>query len=116
MFTKTFLTTVFAAVALSVAQPPPTTPPYQGALLLQAGNDASKCLRADNRNGAPVVLTSCTGGDDQEWTWKNGAVTLYNGAMCLDVANGNTANGAQIQVANCGGANQQFAYTPWISS
>lgn len=80
---------------------------------LVAGNDASKCLRADNRNGAPVVLTTCTGGDDQEWTWKNGAVTLHKGGKCLDVAKGNTANGAKLQVADCGGPNQQFTYTPW---
>jgi hypothetical protein len=58
-----------------------------------AGNSAGKCLRADNKNGAPVELVTCTGGNDQEWTWDGGLVTLYNGAKCLDVVDGSNANG-----------------------
>ena len=78
-----------------------------------AGSNAQKCLRADNKDGAPVVLTSCTGGADQEWSWKNGAVTLHNGSKCLAVVNNQDTNGAKLKVANCGGDSQQFEYTPW---
>jgi hypothetical protein len=100
-------------VALGFLSVSAQTPPYQGALLLQPGNSASKCLRADNSNGAKVVVADCTGGSDQEWTFKNGAVTLYNGAKCLDVTNGNNVNGVKLQVWSCtpGNANQQFYYT-----
>lgn len=50
------------------------------------GANNAKCLRANNANGAPVQVTPCTGGADQEWKFgPNGAVSLYNGTMCLDV-------------------------------
>jgi hypothetical protein len=44
-----------------------------------------KCLQPQNgnNNGSPVVLADCTGSADQKWTFANGAVTIYNGAMCL---------------------------------
>lgn len=65
MLNKAFsLATVAAVIVLAAASEPATLPSYQGALLLQAGNDAGKCLRADNTNGAPVELTTC--GNDQD--------------------------------------------------
>lgn len=56
-----------------------------------------------------------SGGSDQLWTWKNGAVTIYNGAKCLDVVGGDESNGAGLQIYDCaeGSPNQQFQYTPW---
>jgi hypothetical protein len=103
------------AFVLGAAAVSAQAPPYQGALLLQAGSNAGKCLRADNKNGAKVTIASCTGGSDQEWTFKNGAVTLYNGAKCLDVVGGKKADGAKLQVWDCsaGSKNQQWVYTPW---
>ena len=58
-------------------------------------------------------MADCTGGSDQEWTFTNGAVTLYNGAKCLDVTNGNNFNGNKLQVWDCGSGNpnQNFYYT-----
>lgn len=78
-----------------------------------AGANAKKCLRADNVNGAPVQITDCTGGDDQEWKFgPNGAISLYNGAKCLDVTNGANTNGNKLQVWNCAkNYNQEFDYT-----
>jgi hypothetical protein len=80
-----------------------------------AGNNAGKCLRADNANGAAVVLTDCTGGSDQEWTFQNGQVTLYNGAKCLNVPNGQNVDGVKMQILDCSqnNPNQQFTYTGW---
>ena len=80
-----------------------------------AGSNAQKCLRADNKPNSPVVLTSCTGGSDQEWSWSNAAVTLYNGSKCLAVVNNQNLNGAKLQVVNCvaGDPSQAFEYTPW---
>ena len=64
-------------------------------------------------NGAPVQITDCTGGDDQEWKFgPNGAISLYNGAKCLDVTNGANTNGNKLQVWNCAkNYNQEFDYT-----
>ena len=47
-------------------------------------------------------------------------MTLYNGAKCLEVTDGNNANGAKFQVWDCSGdcsgdcedENQEFGYTP----
>jgi hypothetical protein len=91
---------------------------WTGCLRCTAGNNAGKCLRADNQNGAKVVLATCTGTTDQLWTWtKLGLVTLYNGAKCLEVVNGDKANGAKLQVwdcpVDCVDENQEFEYTPW---
>jgi len=89
------------------------TPPYQGALLLQPGSLASKCVRADNVNGSQVVIADCTGGVDQEWTFTNGQVQLY-GSKCLDVTGGVNADGTKLQLWDCepsDAANQQFVYT-----
>jgi len=108
MFSKlSLLSAVLSAIAVAAQ-----APPYQGALLLQPGNDASKCLRADNKDGAKVVVADCAGGSDQKWTFTNGQIQLY-GTKCLDVTNGSNVNGVKLQVWTCssGNANQQFIYT-----
>lgn len=106
MFSKFTLVSAVLAAASSVSAH--TTPSFQGSLLLQreshrlltafdsfisletAGANAKKCLRADNRNGAPVLLADCTGGSDQLWQFSasTGTISLYNGGKCLDVTNG----------------------------
>lgn len=83
---------------------------------ITAGANAKKCLRADNSNGAPVVLADCTGGDDQEWKFgPNGAISLYSGAKCLDVTGGTNTNGNKLQVWDCvvKSTNQEFDYTKY---
>ncbi|KIM76660.1 carbohydrate-binding module family 13 protein [Piloderma croceum F 1598] len=91
-----------------------TSPSFKGPLLIQPGVNTGKCLRADNKNGASVEVTSCTGSSDQEWTFgPKGAVSLYNGAKCLDVTDGKNADGTKLQVWDCGSGNpnQEFSYT-----
>ena len=60
-----------------------------------------------------MVVSTCTGGNDQLWTFKNGAVAAFNGTKCLDVTNGNNSNGAKLQIWDCApsNANQQWYWT-----
>ena len=61
------------------------TPFFTGALNLQPGNNANKCLQTSNYDGAPVVLADCAtnGSPDQQWTFQGGSVTIYGGTKCL---------------------------------
>ncbi|KAG8695993.1 hypothetical protein FRC09_008801 [Ceratobasidium sp. 395] len=99
---------VVLAAGLAAAQ----TPPYQGALLIQPGSNAGKCLQAENKDGAPVVLADCKGGDSQKWTFTGGNVKAY-GDKCLDVVDGKNADGSKLQVWTCGNnnPNQKWYYT-----
>lgn len=113
-----FSTSSFLALALTAVAVSAQTPPYKGALLIQPGSNGAKCLSAANTNGAPVVLADCSGASSQKWTFKNGQVTLYSGAKCLDVINGVNKDGTKLQVWDCGASsgssqnkNQQFYYT-----
>jgi len=115
MFTVSSATVAILAGAATAVQAY-TYPSFIGNLLIQPGANGQKCLRADNTNGAPVQLADCTGGDDQEWKFgPNGAISLYNGAKCLDVTNGVTTNGNKLQVWDCfsGNTNQEFDYTQY---
>ncbi|KAJ7097718.1 ricin B lectin domain-containing protein [Mycena epipterygia] len=72
------------------------------------------CLTAPtNANGGPVVVEPCDGSTSQSWT-QNGQTIVVYGNMCLDVTNGNTANGVKMQIWECnpsdGGVNQLFIY------
>jgi hypothetical protein len=50
------------------------------------GANTGKCLRASNYDGAPVEVTTCTGGSDQEWKFDpEGAISLYNHTKRMDV-------------------------------
>jgi hypothetical protein len=99
---------VFVALAgLAAAQ----APAYQGQVLLQPGSVSSKCLQADNRDGAPVVVSDCVGGDAQKWTFAGGNVEIY-GNKCLEVKDGSNTDGAKLQIGTCGSnSNQGWYYT-----
>ncbi|KAF7310040.1 Glycoside hydrolase/deacetylase [Mycena indigotica] len=76
----------------------------------------STCLSASsNSDGATVVVQPCgNGAENQAWT-QNGATLLVYGNKCLDVKDGNTANGAKMQIWTCtpgqGNAAQHFTIT-----
>ncbi|KAF7975238.1 hypothetical protein HWV62_10206 [Athelia sp. TMB] len=113
MFQKSALMSM-AMLAASVSAY--TYPSFKGNLLIQVGANNAKCLRADNTNGAPVEVTDCTGGTDQEWKFgPNGAIALYNGTMCMDVTGGVNTDGTKIQVWACGtkNSNQEWNYTKY---
>ncbi|KAJ7831154.1 ricin B lectin domain-containing protein [Mycena olivaceomarginata] len=70
------------------------------------------CLTAPtNANGGVVVVQPCDGSTSQLWTAIGSALVVY-GDMCLDVTNGNTANGTKLQIWACtpGDVNQQLFY------
>jgi hypothetical protein len=54
-----------------------------------------------NANGAGVEVRSCDGGADQQWS-SDGASLRVFGSKCLDVTNGNAANGTKLQIWDCG--------------
>ena len=60
-----------------------------------------------------MVITDCTGSDDQLWTFKNGAVTAYGGTKCLDATDGVNSNGVKLQIWDCwpSSVNQQWWWT-----
>jgi hypothetical protein len=66
-----------------------------------------------NANGSPVVISDCTGADNQHWTFKNGAVTAYGGTKCLDATDGVNSNGVKLQIWDCwpNSVNQQWWWT-----
>ncbi|KAH8834757.1 carbohydrate-binding module family 13 protein [Flagelloscypha sp. PMI_526] len=90
-------------------------PSYIGDLLIEAGNDAGKCMTAaSNTNGAAVTISTCTGADAQKWKFEGGSVKVF-GTKCLDVPSGTNTNGQKLQIWDCtsGNTNQQWYYTPW---
>ncbi|KIJ55622.1 carbohydrate-binding module family 13 protein [Sphaerobolus stellatus SS14] len=104
--------TISALVALA-ALVNAQTPAYLGQLLIEPGNDASKCVTAtSNTDGATVTLQACTDSANQQWTFTGGAVQVF-GNKCLDVTDGSTADGTKLQIWTCGtnNPNQQFYYT-----
>ncbi|KAG9095175.1 hypothetical protein FS749_010930 [Ceratobasidium sp. UAMH 11750] len=106
---------IAVVVALAAGLAAAQTPAYQGALLIQPGNNAAKCLQADNKDGAPVVVADCNGGAGQKWTFAGGSsgnIKLY-GDKCLDVVNGQNVDGAKLQIWTCGNnnPNQNWYYT-----
>ncbi|KXN91764.1 Extracellular exo-alpha-L-arabinofuranosidase [Leucoagaricus sp. SymC.cos] len=93
----------------------PTTPMFQGKLLLQTVLDNGKCMTAaSNSDGAAVVLQGCTGAPSQQWEFKDGAVKVY-GNKCLDVTSGHDNNGNNLQIWSCsnGNVNQKWDYDIW---
>ncbi|KAF8531130.1 carbohydrate-binding module family 13 protein [Gautieria morchelliformis] len=90
------------------------TPSYQGALLIEPGLSAGKCMTAvSNTDGAAVTLQTCTGADSQKWTFDSGSVKVF-GSKCLDVVGGQNVDGTKLQIWTCStnqDPNQQFFYT-----
>jgi hypothetical protein len=113
-----FLSTLPALAALAtvtLVKAQTGSPTYLGALLVQPGATSSLCLSAaSDTDGAIVTTETCTGANTQKWTFADGALkTLTN--KCLDVKDGNTTNGAKLQIWTCfsGSTNQQFYYNFW---
>ncbi|KAJ7041240.1 ricin B lectin domain-containing protein [Mycena alexandri] len=75
---------------------------------------STTCLTAPtNANGGKVVVDACDGSTSQLWTAIDSTLVVY-GNKCLDVTNGNTANGTKLQIWDCtpGDANQQLGFFP----
>ena len=111
MFSK--LVAVAALAVVASAQVPSSNP-----VELTPGANAGLCLTAGGEaNGDPVVVETCTGGALQIWNFTatdgGATVSTHNGTLCLDVTNGNTADGTFTQVWACtpGDVNQNWFYT-----
>jgi len=92
------LAALAAFVIFSDAQ---NVPAFQGELLLQPGLSNSKCLTASaNADGAQVAIQPCTGAPNQKWTFTGGSIRIF-GNKCLDVPEGQTANGIKLQIWTC---------------
>ena len=58
--------------------------------------------------GAGLVLFDCGGSASQQFTWRSdGAMTLYDGAMCVDAAGGRGQAGDAIIIWPCKGSDNQ---------
>jgi len=77
---------------------------------------SGKCWTVQNgtaANGAKVILASCAASDAQTWMYdpvKDRMHSALPGDFCMDIPNGNTSNGTQLQIWECqeGNPNQQF--------
>ena len=99
-----------ALVAAATAQ----TPPFDGYNILKTGRDGLTCLTAESfDNGAAVTVQPCDVELHQSLKFQNGAVVTSNSAKCLDVVDGNNADGTLVQIWDCveNSANQQWYYT-----
>lgn len=71
-----------------------------------------RCMDAYGQTpGSPVGLWECHGGGNQQWNINaDGTISSAESGLCLDVANGATANGSQLIVWTCHGqVNQQWS-------
>jgi hypothetical protein len=83
---------------------PPPPPPSPGPAL-PVKNTAGRCV--ESADGGRVQLDFCATGDNQLWQEKGG--TLTSQGKCLSLADGATANGTRVVVADCtGDAGQQW--------
>ena len=78
---------------------------------------AEKCLTASsNADGAPIILSTCTGEANQKWTFTNssGNVVVF-GNKCLDVKEGVNADGTKLHLWTCtaNNQNQNWYYSKW---
>jgi len=94
----------------------PTTMPLASTYLIRTSpNTPDKCITATSlKNGGKVTIQDCDykhGNPHQKWTFKGSQIRM--GKFCLDVTNGNTANGNKLQIWTCssGNKNQQFAHS-----
>jgi hypothetical protein len=60
-----------------------------------------------------VIISDCIGGSDQLWTFKNSAVSAYDGTKCLAPSGGVNVNGVRLEISDCvsGNVNQQWYWT-----
>ncbi|RZI58549.1 MAG: hypothetical protein EOP37_15460 [Rubrivivax sp.] len=60
------------------------------------------------RPGRNLIVYDCNGGGNQRFEWNRHGELRVSG-LCLDVANGNTSDGARVMAYECnGGANQRW--------
>ncbi|KAJ7479460.1 ricin B lectin domain-containing protein [Mycena galericulata] len=86
-----------------------TAPPN---IAIRPGASATTCLTApQNVDGGKVVVQPCDASPGQIWQTDGQTLSVW-GDYCLDVTNGNTANGVPLQIWSCtpgqGDANQHF--------
>ncbi|WP_408648013.1 RICIN domain-containing protein [Thiocapsa bogorovii] len=70
----------------------------------------SKCLdvnEASTRNGTPVILWPCHGGENQQWHFRQDLSLVGPGGKCLSVIRGREIDGAPVVIDSCDGTERQ---------
>ncbi|WP_436531101.1 RICIN domain-containing protein [Actinoplanes sp. HUAS TT8] len=100
-------TTAPTTAAVKATTKAATTAAASGQMIV--GYASNKCVdvKDSGGDGTPLQLWSCGGAANQRWTFTGGTVRSLG--LCLDIADADNVNGAQIQVARCnGGWAQKF--------
>lgn len=91
--------------------PPPPPPDDDGESARIRDGRANKCLdvfRASRERGTDVIVYSCHGRSNQQWTLTAaGELKVYDDNTCLDVRGGATARGTRVQTWPCNGQDNQ---------
>jgi hypothetical protein len=123
--TATATTTKTTNTTTTVQAPPPKSaeaiggpqaPGAQQPMALKS-DSSNRCIDVKDagdgvgRDGTPLIAWDCTGNANQHWSFQpDGTIRSLN--LCMDVANAQSTDGTQIQVANCnGGWAQKFQLT-----
>jgi hypothetical protein len=80
-------------------------------------DSSNRCIDVKNagdgvgRDGTPLIAWDCTGNANQSWIFQpDGSVRSMG--LCMDLANAQSTDGTQVQLANCnGGWAQKFQLT-----
>jgi hypothetical protein len=106
----------FNAIYKSLSKPFPSSSSSAGGTasfekLIPAINEDGCLTASDNKNGADVVFEKCSGTILQDWILTAGSSISGPGRVgqikigpdnkCLDVKNGNSTDGAKLQVWEC---------------
>jgi hypothetical protein len=83
--------------------------------LIRSNVNLSKCIEGSNGNtgnGTPIIISDCTGSDQQNWTRLTPggqtsittlSVTVNKVKKCMDVSGSGTADGTKVQLWDCNG-------------
>ncbi|MCW2501953.1 MAG: xlnA 5 [Actinomycetia bacterium] len=94
---------------LSVTAAPGPAPSGSGHLENPVSERCLDDSGANQANGNPVLLWTCTGGIHQQWTQYADKSLRIFGTRCLDVLGQSNTPGAAVGIWDCnGGANQQW--------
>ncbi|TDD47123.1 hypothetical protein E1263_35220 [Kribbella antibiotica] len=97
-----------------------TRPPALGAQqqpMKLMSDDTNRCVDVKDagdgvgRDGTPLIAWECTGNANQSWSFQPDG-SIRSMGLCMDLANAQSADGTQIQLANCNnGWAQKFQLT-----
>jgi serine/threonine protein kinase len=79
-----------------------------GALTQDGGKYCLDDYGYGNQSGSRIVLWSCNGGSNQQWTVRaDGSIQNVFSKLCLDVAGQSASDGALVQLSTCTGRSSE---------